>query len=93
MKMEEIKLACKFTKKLEGEKYFRCVLCNQVCTGIISRLQHHLPGISGCMKTCSRVPLQAHELRNLSNLLAVKWWELGLELLTCGFHTNSTGPT
>lgn len=48
--------AWKYTKKTDGEKYFRCVFCNQVCSGTISRLKHHLAGISGGMKACNKVP-------------------------------------
>ncbi|XP_050387359.1 uncharacterized protein LOC126803624 [Argentina anserina] len=48
--------AWKFTKKMEEEKYFRCVFCNQVCSGTISKFKHHLAGISGGMKACNKVP-------------------------------------
>lgn len=45
-------------QKTEGEKYFRCVFCNQTCSGTISRLKHHLTGTSGGMKACSKVPTE-----------------------------------
>ena len=34
--------AWKYTKKVDGERYFRCVFCDQTCSGTISRLKHHL---------------------------------------------------
>jgi hypothetical protein len=50
--------AWKYTKKTEGEKYFRCVFCNQTCSGTISRLKHHLAGTPGGMKACNKVPAE-----------------------------------
>ncbi|KAK9939253.1 hypothetical protein M0R45_015956 [Rubus argutus] len=48
--------AWKYTKKVDGERYFRCVFCDQTCSGTISRLKHHLAGTPGGMKACNKVP-------------------------------------
>ncbi|KAI8555885.1 hypothetical protein RHMOL_Rhmol05G0208500 [Rhododendron molle] len=56
----------KYTKTVDGEKYFRCKFCNQVCSGTIHRLKQHLAHTHKGMKACLKVPDEIKlEVQNL----------------------------
>lgn len=45
----------KYVKKVNGEKYMRCIFCDQVWSGGVNKLKHHLAGTHHGMRPYSKV--------------------------------------
>lgn len=45
----------KYVKEVDGEKYMRCMFCDQVRNGGVNRLKHHLTRIHHGMRPCSNI--------------------------------------